>query len=90
VNTPAGASGEDFGTNSWLVEEMYERFRDNPAAVSEQWREFFSDYKSVGAATSPAAGATTGNGKKAAGSNGKTDDTLPVRRPTAITPDTSR
>ncbi|NBU06615.1 MAG: hypothetical protein EBT38_02825, partial [Acidimicrobiia bacterium] len=24
---------------------MYERFRDNPAAVSEQWREFFSDYK---------------------------------------------
>ena len=86
MNTPAGASGEDFGTNSWLVEEMYERFRDNPAAVSEQWREFFSDYKSVGTATSPAAGATTGNGKKAAGSNGKTDDTLPVRRPTAITP----
>ena len=26
---------EDFGANSWLVEEMYERFRDNPASVGE-------------------------------------------------------
>jgi 2-oxoglutarate dehydrogenase E1 component len=90
VNTPAGASGEDFGTNSWLVEEMYERFRDNPAAVSEQWREFFSDYKPVATATSAVGGvaavAATSNGKRAAGSNGKTDDTLPIRRPAAITP----
>ena len=90
VNTPAGASGEDFGTNSWLVEEMYERFRDNPAAVSEQWREFFSDYKPVATTASAvggvAAAAATSNGKKAAGSNGKTDDTLPIRRPAAITP----
>jgi 2-oxoglutarate dehydrogenase E1 component len=90
VNTPAGASGEDFGTNSWLVEEMYERFRDNPAAVSEQWREFFSDYKPVATTASAvggvAAAAATSNGKPAAGSNGKTDDTLPIRRPAAITP----
>ncbi|MFZ9401801.1 MAG: multifunctional oxoglutarate decarboxylase/oxoglutarate dehydrogenase thiamine pyrophosphate-binding subunit/dihydrolipoyllysine-residue succinyltransferase subunit [Ilumatobacteraceae bacterium] len=90
VNTPIGGSGDDFGTNSWLVEEMYERFRDNPAAVSEQWREFFSDYKPAATTTSAvggvAAAAATSNGKKAAGSNGKTDDTLPVRRPVAITP----
>ena len=45
-------SGEDFGANSWLVEEMYERFRDNPAAVSDQWREFFSDFTPAGTAGS--------------------------------------
>jgi len=40
---------QDFGANSWLVEEMYERFRTDPSSVSEAWREFFSDYKSAGA-----------------------------------------
>ena len=50
MQTPTGASsGDDFGANSWLVEEMYERYRENPAAVSEQWQEFFSDYKPLGA-----------------------------------------
>jgi 2-oxoglutarate dehydrogenase E1 component len=38
---------QDFGANSWLVEEMYEQFRSDPASVSDAWREFFSDYRSV-------------------------------------------
>ena len=49
---------QDFGANSWLVEEMYEQFRTDPASVSEAWREFFSDYKSLlgnGAPAAPAA-----------------------------------
>ncbi len=46
---------QDFGANSWLVEEMYEQFRTDPSSVSEAWREFFSDYRSVtnGEAASP-------------------------------------
>ncbi len=39
---------EEFGANSWLVDEMYERFRDDPKSVSETWREFFSDYRPAG------------------------------------------
>jgi len=39
-----------FGANSWLVEEMYEQFRDDPASVSETWREFFEDYRPMVAA----------------------------------------
>ena len=39
-----GPRPEEFGANSWLVEEMYERFRDDPLAVSPTWREYFSDY----------------------------------------------
>src|SRR4051794_12767509 len=42
----APSTGSDFGTNSWLVEEMYEQFREDPASVGEAWREFFADYKS--------------------------------------------
>ena len=60
VNTSVGGSaGDDFGANSWLVEEMYERYRDNPAAVSEQWQEFFSD--TVGHTVGCKAGRTVGD-----------------------------
>jgi 2-oxoglutarate dehydrogenase complex dehydrogenase (E1) component-like enzyme len=38
-------TSQDFGANSWLVEEMYAQFLDDPDAVSESWREFFSDFK---------------------------------------------
>ena len=42
-------SGSAFGTNSWLVEEMYERYVADPTAVAESWREFFEDYTSISA-----------------------------------------
>ena len=50
---------EEFGPNIWLVDEMYRRYLENPQAVGESWREFFSDYKPVrgsadGSAGSPA------------------------------------
>ena len=44
---PPSDAQPDFGANSWLVEEMYEQFRLDPASVGESWREFFSDYKSL-------------------------------------------
>ncbi len=59
VAAPDG-QGSGFGANSWLVEEMYEQFVDDPASVSESWQEFFADYQSqapsvaAAAATSPA------------------------------------
>ena len=48
---------QDFGANSWLVEEIYEQFRIDPNSVSEAWREFFSDYRSAGTAATSAASA---------------------------------
>ncbi|MBW0117740.1 2-oxoglutarate dehydrogenase E1 subunit family protein, partial [Pseudonocardia abyssalis] len=29
----------DFGPNEWLVEEMYQRFLDDPATVDPAWHE---------------------------------------------------
>src|SRR4051812_37543657 len=34
-----------FGPNAWLVDEMYEQYRDDPSSVSESWQEFFADYR---------------------------------------------
>jgi len=34
-----------YGTNAWLVEEMYESYLADPQSVSESWREFFADYR---------------------------------------------
>ncbi|MGA1437122.1 MAG: 2-oxo acid dehydrogenase subunit E2, partial [Ilumatobacteraceae bacterium] len=46
-----------FGANSWLVEEMYERFCADPDSVGESWKEFFSDYRQNGQATNGPNGA---------------------------------
>src|SRR5688572_3922553 len=35
---------EEFGPNTWLVEELYRQFLTDPESVSETWREFFEDY----------------------------------------------
>jgi len=32
----------DFGVNQVFVEDQYERWRDNPAAVDEQWQKYFA------------------------------------------------
>jgi 2-oxoglutarate dehydrogenase E1 component len=39
------ASSSSFGPNDWLVEEMYDQYRQDPTSVSEGWREFFADYR---------------------------------------------
>jgi pyruvate/2-oxoglutarate dehydrogenase complex dihydrolipoamide acyltransferase (E2) component len=36
---------KQFGTNLWLVDEMYEEYLESPESVSETWQEFFSDYR---------------------------------------------
>src|SRR6266540_7068621 len=43
----------DFGPNQWLIDEMYRRFREDPSAVGETWRDFFEDYGD-GSAPAPA------------------------------------
>src|SRR5438132_365906 len=43
--TATDNASTDFGANAWLVDEMYERYRADPASVSDTWQEFFEDYK---------------------------------------------
>jgi multifunctional 2-oxoglutarate metabolism enzyme len=31
--------------NAWLVEEMYEQYREDPSQLTKSWRDFFADYR---------------------------------------------
>ncbi|MBE0644268.1 MAG: multifunctional oxoglutarate decarboxylase/oxoglutarate dehydrogenase thiamine pyrophosphate-binding subunit/dihydrolipoyllysine-residue succinyltransferase subunit [Bacteroidetes bacterium] len=33
-----------YGPNTWLIDEMYRLFQQDPASVSEHWQDFFEDY----------------------------------------------
>ncbi len=33
-----------YGPNTWLIDEMYRQFKQDPHSVGEHWREFFADY----------------------------------------------
>ncbi|MHB1911289.1 MAG: multifunctional oxoglutarate decarboxylase/oxoglutarate dehydrogenase thiamine pyrophosphate-binding subunit/dihydrolipoyllysine-residue succinyltransferase subunit [Acidimicrobiales bacterium] len=48
-------SRQSFGPNAWLVDDMYEQYRQNPDSVSESWQEFFSDYRRGDESRSPSA-----------------------------------
>ncbi|MGI8686792.1 MAG: multifunctional oxoglutarate decarboxylase/oxoglutarate dehydrogenase thiamine pyrophosphate-binding subunit/dihydrolipoyllysine-residue succinyltransferase subunit [Acidimicrobiales bacterium] len=48
-----------FGANEWLVDEIYEQYRENPESVSESWREFFADYRTDHRGNGAATVATT-------------------------------
>ncbi len=48
---PQANATSGFGPNEWLVDEMYERFLENPTSVDEAWRELFKK------------GSPTGNGE---------------------------
>ena len=32
------------GANEWLVDEMFDQYRNDPSSVSESWQDFFADY----------------------------------------------
>jgi multifunctional 2-oxoglutarate metabolism enzyme len=36
---------QTYGANTAFIEDLYERYRENPESVSASWREFFHDYE---------------------------------------------
>ena len=66
---PSSASSSSvagFGTNEWLVEEMYQQYLADPSSVDQAWHEFFADYRPG----SPVGGAD--RDESAASANGAT------------------
>jgi len=41
AESPKGDAQTQFGANEWLVDEMYERYRQDPASVDKVWLDFF-------------------------------------------------
>src|SRR5215470_5354262 len=42
---PPGPASTDFGPNEWLVDELYQRYLDDPGSVDMAWWNFFADYQ---------------------------------------------
>jgi 2-oxoglutarate decarboxylase len=55
---PEDTTDTAFGPNAWLVDEMYEQYRADPASVSESWQDFFADYRRGDEHVRPPANAT--------------------------------
>ena len=80
-----------FGANDWLVDEMYEQYRENPESVSESWREFFADYRDDhsgnGAAAATTAAAATADAVTAPVGAPAGPVPAPVAPPAPVTPE---
>ncbi|MFL6078054.1 MAG: 2-oxoglutarate dehydrogenase E1 subunit family protein, partial [Mycobacteriales bacterium] len=61
MSTDSNPALAGFGPNEWLVEEMYQKFLQDPSSVDAAWHEFFADYQPKSSAAEPAAPATTAN-----------------------------
>ena len=71
ANTPANHFGGSFGPNEWLVQEMYERYQQDPQSVDKSWWDFFADFKGVPiSAFAPANGSSNGISNGTTNSNG--------------------
>ncbi|MGH3375020.1 MAG: 2-oxoglutarate dehydrogenase E1 subunit family protein, partial [Actinoallomurus sp.] len=40
----AGQTTPDFGPNEWLVDELYQKYLEDPNSVDRAWWNFFADY----------------------------------------------
>lgn len=45
LTSTSGTGADGFGVNAWLVDELYEQYRQAPETLSPCWREFFADYR---------------------------------------------
>jgi 2-oxoglutarate decarboxylase len=50
----AGSRMVEFGTNEWLVDEIYQQYLKDPQSVDRAWWDFFADYRPGEPTTLPA------------------------------------
>jgi hypothetical protein len=54
------SSGQDFGANDWLVEEMYERYQADRSSVPAEWVTYFQNNPQGGSVATPTTPRPTG------------------------------
>ena len=68
---------EEFGANEWLVEEMYERFQDDPSSVDQTWVDYFKAHGNGDGGSGNGSPSSTTNGTPEA----STTETKPAAEP---------
>ncbi len=58
----------DFGTNEWLVDELYQQYLQDKSSVDKAWWDFFEDYKPLDGSPANGGGSNGGDsGRQTAG-----------------------
>ncbi|NEA25925.1 2-oxoglutarate dehydrogenase E1 subunit family protein, partial [Actinomadura bangladeshensis] len=85
--TSADPKITDFGANEWLVDELYQKYLEDPNSVDEAWWNFFADYQpdSRPSSVTPASPQATTEGAAPA-ANGTAAAPPTSQRPTAPPP----
>ncbi len=52
--TPKFGPSTNFGPNEWLVDELYQRYQEDPGSVDRAWWNFFADYTPAPASSAAA------------------------------------
>ena len=60
VADDAGSRMVQFGTNEWLVDEIYQQYLKDPQSVDRAWWDFFADYRPGEPSTIPGPASSTG------------------------------
>ncbi|MEO9328179.1 multifunctional oxoglutarate decarboxylase/oxoglutarate dehydrogenase thiamine pyrophosphate-binding subunit/dihydrolipoyllysine-residue succinyltransferase subunit [Gordonia aurantiaca] len=80
----SSSSISDFGQNTWLVEEMYQQFKEDPSSVDPSWHELLENYQPGGEGgagrTAPSAKSQTASANGTATSSSATA-TRPAEAP---------
>ncbi|HET7327472.1 MAG TPA: 2-oxo acid dehydrogenase subunit E2, partial [Nocardioidaceae bacterium] len=80
AESPQHNPSSAFGANEWLVDEMYERYRQDPSSVDKEWWDFFQDFTPD--ASGDAAGpSSTDNGRPGPGTESEPATPAPRSRP---------
>ena len=68
----------DFGQNTWLVEEMYQQFKEDPNSVDPSWHDLLENYEPG----DNGSGSDTTSGPQSNGSNGAAPETKTAEKKT--------
>src|SRR5688572_7887991 len=79
--SPSSVAG--FGTNEWLVEEMYQQYVADPSSVDQAWHEFFADYRPGSPLGGGAQESAPSNGQQAAPAKAAAPAPAPAPAPAA-------
>ena len=60
VADDAGSRMVQFGTNEWLVDEIYQQYLKDPQSVDRAWWDFFADYRPGEPSTIPSPASSAG------------------------------
>nr|WP_268811114.1 multifunctional oxoglutarate decarboxylase/oxoglutarate dehydrogenase thiamine pyrophosphate-binding subunit/dihydrolipoyllysine-residue succinyltransferase subunit [Williamsia sterculiae] len=84
------SSISDFGQNEWLVDEMYQRFQDDPGSVDPSWHDFLKNYHPEDNGSQKNGPGANGSGGAApkSGRNGASGDSATKSRSDSAAADT--